>query len=231
MKKNILIIISLFIILWWVNFAANSVNIPNAIGQIKTAWNTGQLWSLISTIFNLNGKIKKEYLNIDNPPNCNTAGSWLQYKNNAWECFDIYTYSWDVWSWWSCSSTCGGWTQSRPVNCRRNDGQNVDDSFCTTTKPAVNQACNTNSCPTYGSWSVGSWGSCSQTCSSSRTRSVWCNYDGCYGSAPSNSDSCDTTGSFVAGNGRTTLWSCFCWVPSWWGWVSQGGGCYHKYAN
>lgn len=68
-----------------------------------------------------------------------------------------YTYSWDTWTWWSCSVSCGWWTQTRSVTCRRNDGVTVADSFCTTTKPATSQTCNTGACPFVCWWTVSAW--------------------------------------------------------------------------
>jgi hypothetical protein len=56
------------------------------------------------------------------------------------------TYSWLAGDWSSCSKTCGGGTKSRSVSCQRDDGQFVNASFCTATKPAESMACNTQAC-------------------------------------------------------------------------------------
>lgn len=68
-------------------------------------------------------------------------------KNNSKIYYDrVYTYDWNTSDWESCTALCGGGTQARSVFCLRDDGTPVDDSFCTETKPAISQACNTQSC-------------------------------------------------------------------------------------
>lgn len=65
----------------------------------------------------------------------------------------LITYSWNTWTWWSCSVSCGWWTQIRNVTCLRNDWTTVADSYCTTTKPVTSQTCNTWACSYIVSWS------------------------------------------------------------------------------
>lgn len=96
---------------------------------------------------------------------------------NAQSCTGGSSYSWVPSSWSACSKTCGGGTQIRSVNCQRDDGVYVGDSYCSGTKPGTSQTCNTQSCTssyTYN-WMTGSWSACSKTCGGgSATRSVTC---------------------------------------------------------
>ncbi len=54
-------------------------------------------------------------------------------------------YTWSTGAWSSCSKTCGGGTQTRAVSCK-NGGTAVADSFCSASKPAPSQSCNTSTC-------------------------------------------------------------------------------------
>ena len=79
-----------------------------------------------------------------------TISEWNNFKNSVAYTVSIsecYTYSWNTGWWWSCSASCGWGTQTRTVSCQRNDGTTASDSFCTGTKPAVSQSCNTQACP------------------------------------------------------------------------------------
>jgi len=102
-------------------------------------------------------------------------------------CYDVSTcsYSWADWSGWGgCSASCGGGTQYQTANCRRSDGQNVDQGHCGGSwggGPTYTwgQSCNTQSCCTPNNY-VYSYGSWSDVCGQvSRTR-YWTNGCGAY---------------------------------------------------
>ena len=99
-------------------------------------------------------------------------------------------YAWHESGFGQCSETCGGGTQTQTVTCQRPDGAVVADCFCSGTKPAETQACNTDSCASY-EWETGA---CSVTCGEG-TRPVTCIETGsnttvadsfCSGAKPSN---------------------------------------------
>ncbi|XP_040486121.1 A disintegrin and metalloproteinase with thrombospondin motifs 16 [Ursus maritimus] len=84
--------------------------------------------------------------------------------------------SWSVGNWSTCSRTCGGGTQSRPVQCTRRAhyvSERVAASLCPQPVPSSRQACHSQSCPP--AWSTGPWAECSRTCGKGwRKRSVAC---------------------------------------------------------
>jgi len=53
---------------------------------------------------------------------------------------------WTPSAWGGCSADCGGGTQTRTVSCTRGDGTPLNEIYCTDTKPALSQACNTGDC-------------------------------------------------------------------------------------
>ena len=88
-------------------------------------------------------------------PYVNISGAWRQIPqiyinvNNTWR--PLWTYSWSIGGWGTCSATCGGGTQTRTVTCiRSGDNKISPDTFCTSqgagTKPPTSQPCNTQSC-------------------------------------------------------------------------------------
>ena len=88
-------------------------------------------------------------------PYVNISGAWRQIPqiyinvNNTWR--PLWTYSWSIGGWGTCSATCGGGTQTRTVTCiRSGDNRTFGDNVCTAfgagTKPPTSQPCNTQSC-------------------------------------------------------------------------------------
>lgn len=75
----------------------------------------------------------------------------------------VYTYSWQNTSWSACSAgNCiVGGTQTRNIECKRNDSLTVADSFCIETKPISSQSCAPITCPSGQTCSLD--GSCSAT--------------------------------------------------------------------
>ena len=124
-------------------------------------------------------------------------GGWL-YHIVAKE--PDYQYSWRHGDWGSCDRECGGGTQTRPVECKRSDGQNASDSNCSESRPSDRQSCSTNPCYTYD-WVEKPWGDCDRECGGgTQTRPVECKRsDGqnasdsnCSESRPSDRQSCST---------------------------------------
>ena len=96
------------------------------------------------------------------------------YQKTATGWRPVWSYEWTTGDWGGCSATCGGGTQTRTVDCDRNDGVRVADALCETTKPAASNACNTQPCYTYN-WYTGRWGSCNASCGTgTQTRTVTC---------------------------------------------------------
>ena len=85
--------------------------------------------------------------------------NWTCQGQNGWtdascSANRTFTYTWQTGTWWACSATCGWWTQTRSVVCKRDDGITVADSYCSSPKPATSQSCNTQACPV--NWQCGS---------------------------------------------------------------------------
>ncbi len=95
------------------------------------------------------------------------------------------TSAWATSAWGACSKSCGSGTQSRTVTCPAG-------KVCLSTKPEVQQACNTHVCTT--SWKSSSWSRCSKTCGGgTQTRTVSCpNGFVCPGNKPSTNQACNT---------------------------------------
>lgn len=82
--------------------------------------------------------------------------------------------------WGDCSQSCGNGFQNRDATCYLQDSSDVslnvpvDDRFCTQTKEATTQPCNTQPCLSY-TYKYGEWTECSEPCGpGTQTRSVWC---------------------------------------------------------
>ncbi len=84
-----------------------------------------------------------------------TMTEWVSFRDHLPSGVNISgcsTYSWYQSGFWVCSLTCWWWTQSQIVSCRQNDGTNVADSYCASTKPATSQSCNTQTCCSWSVW-------------------------------------------------------------------------------
>ncbi|MEF2176014.1 MAG: thrombospondin type-1 domain-containing protein, partial [Candidatus Absconditabacteria bacterium] len=57
-----------------------------------------------------------------------------------------FTFSWKIGEYGGCDKTCGGGTQTRSVECKRNDNKIVADSYCSESKPDESKVCNTQVC-------------------------------------------------------------------------------------
>lgn len=57
-----------------------------------------------------------------------------------------YAFEWVVGSWGACSASCGGGSQTRTVQCVREDDVVVDDSLCPDPRPGTSQGCNSQPC-------------------------------------------------------------------------------------
>ena len=116
------------------------------------------------------------------------------------------TYLWKTGTWGTCNSNC---EQTRSVSCKRSDGSNVNDSYCSGLKPSTYQKCTGGNC-TY-LWKTGSWGTCNSNCE--QTRSVSCqrtdgsnvNDSYCSGTKPLTYQSC--TGGNCTYSWKTGSWS------------------------
>ena len=65
------------------------------------------------------------------------------------------SYSWNAGGWSTCGGACAtktsyNGTRTRTVNCRRNDGSTVSDSYCSGGKPAASETCSCGCTATIG---------------------------------------------------------------------------------
>ncbi|XP_046444849.1 A disintegrin and metalloproteinase with thrombospondin motifs 9-like isoform X3 [Daphnia pulex] len=91
--------------------------------------------------------------------------------------------TWSSGEWSSCSKSCGGGTQTRPVTCRDHLGQTLPDHRCHPAgRPEYSQSCHTDPCPTEPPvpektyrWKTAAWTTCSKTCGKGdQYREVYC---------------------------------------------------------
>ena len=85
------------------------------------------------------------------------------------------TYSWQLSSWSSCQGSCGtnNGTKTRTVTCKDSDGNSVDDSLCTDTKPSLTQSCTASECANEQTGTITHNGFTYGTITSSVTGKVW----------------------------------------------------------
>jgi len=90
-------------------------------------------------------------------------------------------WQWVADAWGTCSASCGGGLTTRAVRCTNTVDSTVDTtgaSCSATAKPATQQTCSQQGCPTY-SWSASGFGTCSKACGSgTQTQTVQCKQDG-----------------------------------------------------
>ncbi|XP_030884111.1 A disintegrin and metalloproteinase with thrombospondin motifs 16-like [Leptonychotes weddellii] len=107
------------------------------------------------------------------PATCFVLVGGLRENRTQWA---KYGHRWSVGNWSTCSRTCGGGIQSRPVQCTRRAHyvlERVAAILCPQPMPSSRQACHSQSCPP--AWSIGPWAECSRTCGKGwRKRSVAC---------------------------------------------------------
>ena len=115
------------------------------------------------------------WINFPDTSSCNWSCPAWKIKNQSWLCiFDPVSnnnccviwstdfingtcnicnwvptdvsFSWQSWTYSSCTATCWGWTKYRTVSCQWSDGGNYPDSYCTEPKPSESLSCNTQAC-------------------------------------------------------------------------------------
>ncbi|ETE68767.1 ADAMTS-like protein 1, partial [Ophiophagus hannah] len=85
--------------------------------------------------------------------------------------------SWYLQEWQQCSQTCGGGIERREVLCKQRmaDGSFLElpETFCSTSRPASQQACKNKDCPPE--WLLSDWAQCSVSCGEgTQTRNAIC---------------------------------------------------------
>jgi hypothetical protein len=96
------------------------------------------------------------------------------------------TYRWVSGAWSTCTLGCAGGSQSHTVVCQREDGVTVNDSYCTTSKPATTQACDPLLAPrrcTSATYEFARWSAtndaaarvaCAAACAAGRSTNPFC---------------------------------------------------------
>ncbi len=87
------------------------------------------------------------------PPEGCVAEQFLMWNGSSWVCEDAidgYTYEWIIVSWGACSMPCATGTQTGVIGCERDDGDIVEDTYCSGIPPVSTRTCNTQKCTGYG---------------------------------------------------------------------------------
>lgn len=132
----------------------------------------------------------------------------------------LITYSWMTGSWSSCSRTCDGGTQTRPVWCESSTGQTVADALCSGAKPSTSRSCNTQPCCTTDTMQQSR--RCNGTAQSQATN--WGSNTGSSADRASCASNCSTIGKnngwsswcceLYEDSGPGTNWVCRTYVPN-----------------
>jgi len=136
------------------------------------------------------------------------------------------SYTWVPAAWSSCSTTCGGGTQTRAVNCQNSATPPVivQASLCSAaTKPATSQACSTSLCPV--AWSYSAWSACPVQCGGGvQTRTATCVQSGT--TTVANSICASRVGAMAATSQSCATQSCgnYAWAYTNWGTCSKTCG-------
>ncbi|XP_071947844.1 A disintegrin and metalloproteinase with thrombospondin motifs 16-like [Antedon mediterranea] len=113
---------------------------------------------IVCTVGNDGEQVQDSYCNGQSPPIPVTESC------NLGDCVQPATYYWDTKNQFTeCSATCGQGTRTRVVVCTRNDGSEVDDSFCNgQSRPTITENCNIADCPQW--FTKNQFTECSVTC-------------------------------------------------------------------
>ncbi len=85
---------------------------------------------------------------LEKPSNYTTLGCSTLGTDETGKLKCKPTYHWVYSAWSNCKKPCGGGTKTRTINnCERDDGQIVDNSYCTES-PSLKTSCNTQPCCT-----------------------------------------------------------------------------------
>lgn len=157
-KKVLLLLILIFTFFWGIIYSAENVNIAVHLEKIKGyKTNIWDLWNLVIALFNSQGKIKKEYLEIKDPMVCNGTDSWLQYNNGIWECYSKVIADITAPTGWTFNinnnaATTSNINISLNIICASDTSNPIQVAFWNTSNPINWQTCASTKSHTLTSW-------------------------------------------------------------------------------